>query len=104
MMNFEEEDNEVPQIDVSAQVRQVAARLREEREKAKISQMDLSLQAGLSQNHVFCIEAGKRIPNLLSILKLCAALGISPTVLFTADDEERANDKKLLMDIISKYI
>jgi transcriptional regulator with XRE-family HTH domain len=104
MMNFEEKDNDTLQLNISAQVRRVAARLREEREKARISQMDLSLQAGLSQNQVFCIETGKRIPNLLTILKLCGALGISPSTLFTNDDEERAKDKKLVIDVISKYI
>jgi ribosome-binding protein aMBF1 (putative translation factor) len=104
MMNFEEEDNDTPQFNVDAQVRRVAVRLREEREKARISQMDLSLQAGLSQNQVFCIETGKRIPNLLTILKLCGALGISPATLFINDDQERAKDKKLVMDVISKYM
>ena len=101
-MDFEEKDNDAFQFD--AQVRRVAARLREEREKARISQMDLSLQAGLSQNQVFCIETGKRIPNLLTILKLCEALSISPAALFINVDEERAKDKKLVMDIISKYM
>jgi DNA-binding XRE family transcriptional regulator len=104
VINFEEEDNDNLQCNVNAQVRRVAARLREEREKARISQMDLSLQAGLSQNQVFCIETGKRIPNLLTILKLCEALSISPATLFINDDKERAKDKKLVMDVISKYM
>ncbi|MDR2258137.1 MAG: helix-turn-helix domain-containing protein [Treponema sp.] len=44
--------------------------------------MDLSFQAGLSQNQVFCIETGKRIPNLYTLLKICRALNINPAVLF----------------------
>jgi transcriptional regulator with XRE-family HTH domain len=103
-MNSEEEDDDVLRGTVNTQVRRVAARLREEREKARISQMDLSLQAGLSQNQVFCIETCKRIPNLLTILKLCEALSINPATLFINDDEQRAKDKKLVMDVISKYI
>ncbi|MDE7140816.1 MAG: helix-turn-helix domain-containing protein, partial [Treponemataceae bacterium] len=41
----------------------VLARLREERLKANMSQIELSFAAGLSQNQVNCIESGRNIPN-----------------------------------------
>jgi DNA-binding XRE family transcriptional regulator len=95
------EDN----ADIEAQVRRVASRLREEREKARISQMDLSFLAGLSQNQVFCIETGKRIPNLYTLLKVCQALNISPAILFDPPaGEERAQARETIIRLVSKYV
>jgi transcriptional regulator with XRE-family HTH domain len=91
-------------INIETQTRQVAARLRIEREKARISQMDLSFLAGLSQNQVFCIETGRRIPNLYTLLKICNALRISPAVLFDVSDEERQKDRETAMRLVAKYI
>jgi transcriptional regulator with XRE-family HTH domain len=90
--------------EIEAQIRQVAARLREEREKARISQMDLSFLAGLSQNQVNYIETGKRTPNLYTILKICKALHISPSVLFNTADEERQKAREAVINLISKYM
>ena len=47
------------------QVDFVLARIKEERQKANMSQIELSFAAGLSQNQVNCIESGRNIPNLL---------------------------------------
>jgi transcriptional regulator with XRE-family HTH domain len=99
MMDFIDEEAEI-----AAQVGRIANRLREEREKAKISQVDLSFQAGLSQNQVFCIETGKRSPNLYTILKICNALNISPAVLFEPPGEERAQARETIFRLVSKYI
>jgi transcriptional regulator with XRE-family HTH domain len=68
--------------EITAQIQRISRRLREEREKARISQMDLSFKAGLSQNQVNYIETGKRSPNLHTILSICNALQISPSALF----------------------
>jgi transcriptional regulator with XRE-family HTH domain len=68
--------------EISAQIKHIAERLREEREKLRISQMDLSYKAGLSQNQVNYIETGKRTPNLYTLLSICNALQINPAVLF----------------------
>ena len=68
--------------DIAAQIQHISRRLREEREKLRISQMDLSFKAGLSQNQVNYIETGKRAPNLHTILSICNALQINPAVLF----------------------
>jgi transcriptional regulator with XRE-family HTH domain len=47
-------------MDITDQIKHVSQRLREEREKLRISQMDLSFKAGLSQNQVNYIETGNR--------------------------------------------
>jgi transcriptional regulator with XRE-family HTH domain len=90
--------------EIETQLKNFARRLREEREEARISQMDLSLMAGLSQNQVFCIETGKSIPNLKTILKLCKVLHIDPAGLFKNSDEERVEVRKTIINLVKKYI
>lgn len=82
----------------------VVARLKEEREKARLSQMELSFAAGLSQNQVNCIEARRNIPNLYTILKLCAALNIRPEVLFSPADQEREQAAQKIIALVKKYL
>lgn len=82
----------------------VISRLKEEREKARLSQMELSFAAGLSQNQVNCIEAGRNIPNLYTLIKLCAALNIRPETLFIVNDEERENACKEIIRLVKKYV
>ena len=52
------------ELEIDDQIKLFIQRLREERDKKGISQMDLSFKAGLSQNQVNYIETGKRTPNL----------------------------------------
>lgn len=82
----------------------VISRLKEEREKARLSQMELSFAAGLSQNQVNCIEAGRNIPNLYTLIKLCAALNIRPETLFIVNDEEREKACKEIIRLVKKYV
>jgi transcriptional regulator with XRE-family HTH domain len=89
---------------IKTQMERIILRLKEEREKARISQMGLSFQAGLSQNLVNCIETGRRIPNLYTLLKICNALHINPASLFTHTDEDRQCAKKALINLIGEYI
>lgn len=82
----------------------VISRIKEERIKANMSQIDLSFAAGLSQNQINCIETGKNIPNLYTVLKICAALKISPESLFSTTNLERENDRETIITLIKKYI
>ena len=56
------------------------------REERNLSQFELSLQSGVSQNMITYIETGKRAPTLRTIIKLCNALEISPAKLFEVDN------------------
>jgi transcriptional regulator with XRE-family HTH domain len=91
---------------VETQIGGMARRLREEREKAGMSQIELSYLAGLSQNQVHYIETGRRKPNLYTVLKLCQALRIDPGVLFESGgyDGERERDRETLISLVKKYI
>jgi transcriptional regulator with XRE-family HTH domain len=90
--------------EIEVQLKNFVRRLREERRRVGISQMDLSLMAGLSQNQVFCIESGRRIPNLTTILKLCKALHIDPADLFKNTDAERLEARETIINLIKKYV
>jgi transcriptional regulator with XRE-family HTH domain len=86
------------------QVKRVVLRIREEREKARLSQMDLAFMAGLSQNLVNYIENGRRTPTLFTILKLCKALQIAPSSLFVDSEEERAAARETIINLVKKYL
>jgi len=90
--------------EITAQVKRISQRLREEREKMRISQMELSFKAGLSQNQVNYIETGKRTPNLYSFLSICNALKISPAVLFEPDDTDRRQARETVIQLVSRFM
>ena len=99
-----DEDNYHDKEEITTQIRHIAQRLREEREKLRISQMDLSFKAGLSQNQVNYIETGKRAPNLYTILSICKALEISPAVLFEPEDKERKEAREKIIRLVSQFM
>lgn len=59
---------------IGAREKQVALKLKEARENAKLSQLELSFLSGVSQNMITYIETGKRTPTLTTLLKLCDAV------------------------------
>jgi len=91
-------------IEISTQIQQIIQRLRKEREKQGISQIDLSLKAGLSQNLINYIETGKRTPNLYTILCICKALEINPAVLFESNGTERQKARETIIRLVSQYM
>lgn len=82
----------------------VCKKLKSEREKANLSQMELSLESGVSQNMITYIENGKRTPTVTTVLKLCNAIGISPSILFPANDSEKQNAKETIINLVEKYM
>ena len=90
--------------DINSQIKLFTQRLREEREKRRISQMDLSFKAGLSQNQVNYIETGKRTPTLYTILCICKALEISPAILFESPDSERSEAREKIINLVSRFM
>jgi transcriptional regulator with XRE-family HTH domain len=100
MCEIWEEDSE----EIEAQTKRVIARIKEEREKARLSQIDLSLMAGLSQNIVNYIESGKRSPGLNTLLRLCKALQIDPIILFSSPDAERHAAREEIIALVKKWV
>ena len=101
MVNDNILENE-PEID--NQIKRIAQRLREEREKLRISQMDLSYKANLSQNQVNYIETGKRTPNLHTFLCICKALEINPSILFDSIDSERKEARETIIRLVTHFL
>ena len=75
--------------DITSIENEVLKRLKTFREERNISQLELSLQSGVSQNMITYIETGKRTPTLRTLIKLCEALKISPAKLFEEDNKEK---------------
>lgn len=87
------------------QLHLILSRIKEERVKANMSQIELSFAAGLSQNQVNCIETGRNIPNLYTLLKICDALNIRPEILFTSHtDTERDEARNQIIALVRKYL
>lgn len=101
MVDSEDMEHE---LEISVQIQRIAGRLRAEREKQRISQMDLSFKAGLSQNQVNYIETGKRTPNLYTILSICRALRISPAILFESQNTERDEARETIIRLVSRFM
>jgi transcriptional regulator with XRE-family HTH domain len=57
--------------------------LQEERKAKKISQEKLAKLTGLDRTFISLIENGKRSPTFSTILKICSALKIDPSDLFS---------------------
>ena len=86
------------------QEKQVLQRLKEAREKAQLSQLELSYRSGVSQNMITYIETGKRTPTLTTLLKLCNALNITPAVLFTDSSDDVKTAKATVIDLVTRYM
>jgi transcriptional regulator with XRE-family HTH domain len=72
------------------------ARLRELRLKRGLSQQALAERVGIPQTHVSAMEVGIKFPNLLTVLRLAAALECKVT------DLVRVFDKSDLQSILPK--
>jgi transcriptional regulator with XRE-family HTH domain len=62
--------------------------LQEERKAKKISQEKLAKLTGLDRTFISLIENGKRSPTFSTILKICSALEISPSELFSKYEDQ----------------
>ena len=86
------------------QERLVLQRLKEAREKAQLSQLELSYRSGVSQNMITYIETGKRTSTLTTLLKLCNALNITPAVLFADSADDIKEAKSTVIDLVTRYM
>ena len=92
------------EVRITAQMKRIAKRLREERMRQNISQIDLSFKAGLSQNQVNYIETGTRTPNLYTLLSVCDALQINPAMLFEPYNTGRKKAREKIIQLVSRFM
>ncbi len=91
-------------MSIEEQVKQVCLKLKEIREEQKLSQLDLSLASGVSQNMIAYIENAKRIPTITTVLKLCNALKINPASLFANSTEEIKTIRNQMHEYIDRFV
>lgn len=72
----------------------LGARLRELRQKRDLTQVELAERLGVPQSRVSEIESGARVPNLVTMLRLAAALECKPTALLTPFDQLHIGDAR----------
>ena len=89
-------------MECSGQEKTVILRLKHEREKQKLSQLELACKSNVSQNMIAYIETGKRTPTLSTLIKLCNALNINPSVLFAEEDEQRESIKNNIIALVGR--
>ena len=89
-------------MDLVEQEKRILSKLKSEREKQRLSQLELSYRSGVSQNMIAYIESGKRMPTLSTILKLCNALNINPSVLFSDNETEKLIIKEKIAELLNR--
>lgn len=87
-------------INTDLEEKKIIDRLKLFRKEKNLSQMQLSIDAGVSISMINYIEAGKRTPTLTTLLKLCSALDINPSKLFTPLNEEKQKIKTDIHQLI----
>lgn len=61
---------------------QLGMRIRYLRKQKGMSQLDLSLEAGVNKNYISDLERGSRNPSILLLEKICRALEVDLATLF----------------------
>ncbi len=90
--------------DISRKTQEVILRLRKARESRHLSQLDLSLSAGVSQVMISQIESGQKIPTLTTLIKICEALGINPSILFSPENTDKREIKRQIIEMIEQNL
>lgn len=84
-------------------MKHLGKRLQKAREKAGLSQRELSLASGVSQGMISQIEAGNKQGGLKTLEKLAKAMGVGFNALYPADtpdtDKTKLLQDKLVYDI-----
>jgi transcriptional regulator with XRE-family HTH domain len=89
-------------MDMPEQLCHVIGQIKKIRTRKGISQMELSLRSGLSQSFLANLEKGKKLPSVLTIIKIADALEVNSKDFFP----ENANfaTKQQVKDKIIKLL
>ena len=89
-------------IEIITEVNRVSERIQKLRQERRMSQMDLALEAGISQGFLAMIETGRKVPTIMTIFKLAKALNVRPSALMEDGDTGREEKKKRIIEMIQK--
>ena len=90
--------------EITQQELEVASRIQQERILRRMSQMDLALEAGISQGYLAMIESHQKIPTITTIFKIAKALNIAPASLFQMPDVDKQQIKAQIIDLIQSKL
>ena len=82
----------------------VATRIQEERLARKLSQIELALEAGISQGYLAMVESHQKIPTITTIFKLAKALNINPSDFFEKQVIDRQEVKNQIINLIQSKL
>ncbi len=89
--------------------REFSDRLRDLRNKNKISAREMSIALGQNVNYINLIENGKRFPSLQGFFAICDYLKITPSIFFDSENfvseyfetaKQAENEKKELVNFL----
>lgn len=90
--------------EITQQELEVAFRIQQERILRRMSQMDLALEAGISQGYLAMVESHQKIPTITTIFKIAKALNIAPASLFQIPDVDREQIKSEIINLIQSKL
>jgi transcriptional regulator with XRE-family HTH domain len=85
-------------MEIVEQMRYVVSQIKRIRMQKGISQIELSLRADLSQSFLANLEKGKKLPSVMTIIKIANALEVDPKDFFP--EEPHSEDKRQIKDRI----
>lgn len=91
-------------IDIKAETRAVADRIQRLRSERRLSQMELSLEAGISQGFLAMIETYQKVPTVTTVLKLASALDVRPSYFFEDTPHDREQKKREIIAAIEREL
>lgn len=91
-------------IEIIAKVDKVSERIQKLRHERRMSQMDLAIEAGISQGFLAMIETRRKVPTIMTIFKLAKALNVRAAVLMDDANTDREQIKKEIIDLIPKRL
>jgi len=87
-------------MELSEQLDYVVGRIRQIRHSKSISQLELAQRAEMSQSFLASVEAGKKQPSVVTILKLAQALEMNPGDLFPKTIKNKAQIKEEIKSLL----
>ncbi|MBP3741510.1 MAG: helix-turn-helix transcriptional regulator [Treponema sp.] len=85
----------------------VISSIRRIRKTKKMSQLDLSVHANMSQSFLANIETGKKEPSVMTIIRIAQAMDVNPREFFPESTNEldinvKSEIKSEIMDLLKK--
>ena len=91
-------------IEIIAEVNKVSERIQKLMTERRMSQMDLAVEAGISQGFLAMIETNRKIPTIMTIFKLAKALNVRASALMEDADTSREQKKREIINLIQKNL